>query len=146
MDNLYRDFILEHYRNPHNKGYLDPHDLHFADSNPTCGDEMSMTLRLDQGQAAIADVDGDADAAAESDAHHALRRLARDRRGTSEHTRGEQTACESTPPCHRSSLVRRVGSKPHPPRIRRTTRSPMSEVEMPLFASAERTSPLRSTR
>jgi len=56
MDNLYRDFILEHYRNPHNKGYLDPHDLHFADSNPTCGDEMSMTLRLDDGRSAIADV------------------------------------------------------------------------------------------
>ena len=56
MDNLYRDFILEHYRNPHNKGQLDPHDLHFADSNPTCGDEMSMTLRLDPAGAAIADV------------------------------------------------------------------------------------------
>ena len=56
MDNLYRDFILEHYRNPHNKGYLDPHDLHFADSNPTCGDEMSMTLRLDPTGSKIADV------------------------------------------------------------------------------------------
>jgi nitrogen fixation NifU-like protein len=56
MDNLYRDFILEHYRNPHNKGYLDPHDLHFADSNPTCGDEMSMTLRLDATGSAVADV------------------------------------------------------------------------------------------
>jgi nitrogen fixation NifU-like protein len=56
MDNLYRDFILEHYRNPHNKGYLDPHDLHFADSNPTCGDEMSMTLRLDPTGSSIADV------------------------------------------------------------------------------------------
>jgi nitrogen fixation NifU-like protein len=56
MDNLYRDFILEHYRNPHNKGILDPHDLHFADSNPTCGDEMSMTLLLDQPKQAIADV------------------------------------------------------------------------------------------
>ena len=56
VDNLYRDFILEHYRNPHNKGQLDPHDLHFADSNPTCGDEMSMTLRLDDGRSAIADV------------------------------------------------------------------------------------------
>ena len=30
MDNLYRDFILEHYRTPHNKGHLDPHDLEFA--------------------------------------------------------------------------------------------------------------------
>ena len=56
MDNLYRDFILEHYRNPHNKGTLDPHDLHFADSNPTCGDEMSMTLRLDASGAEISDV------------------------------------------------------------------------------------------
>lgn len=56
MDNLYRDFILEHYRNPHNKGVLEPHDLHFADSNPTCGDEMSMTLRLDQTGERIADV------------------------------------------------------------------------------------------
>ena len=56
MDNLYRDFILEHYKHPHNKGTLDPHDLHFADSNPTCGDEMSMTLRLDADHAAIADV------------------------------------------------------------------------------------------
>jgi nitrogen fixation protein NifU and related proteins len=56
VDNLYRDFILEHYRAPHNKGVLDPHDLHFADSNPTCGDEMSMTLRLDEPKAHIADV------------------------------------------------------------------------------------------
>ena len=56
MDNLYRDFILEHYRNPHNKGVLDPHDLHFADSNPTCGDEMSMTLLLDDAKGAIADI------------------------------------------------------------------------------------------
>jgi len=56
MDNLYRDFILEHYRNPHNTGVLDPHDLHFADSNPTCGDEMSITLRLDDAKDRVADV------------------------------------------------------------------------------------------
>src|SRR5687768_16599789 len=56
MDNLYRDFILEHYRNPHNKGVLDPHDLHFADSNPTCGDEMSMSLLLDEPKVRVADV------------------------------------------------------------------------------------------
>lgn len=56
MDNLYRDFILEHYRNPHNTGVLDPHDLHFADANPTCGDEMSMTIRLDDAKQHVADV------------------------------------------------------------------------------------------
>ena len=56
MDNLYRDFILEHYRNPHNQGVLQPHDLHFADSNPTCGDEMSITIRLDDARQLVADV------------------------------------------------------------------------------------------
>lgn len=56
MDNLYRDFILEHYRNPHNRGVLDPHDLHFADTNPTCGDELTMTLRLDEEKTKVADV------------------------------------------------------------------------------------------
>jgi nitrogen fixation protein NifU and related proteins len=56
MDNLYRDFILEHYREPHNRGVLEPHDLHFADSNPTCGDELSMTIRLDDGKARVVDV------------------------------------------------------------------------------------------
>ena len=58
MDNLYRDFILEHYRNPHNKGVLDPHDLHFADSNPTCGDEMSMTLRVEDDRISDVAFDG----------------------------------------------------------------------------------------
>jgi nitrogen fixation NifU-like protein len=58
MDNLYRDFILEHYRNPHNKGLLDPHDLHFADSNPTCGDEMSMTLRVEDDRISDVAFDG----------------------------------------------------------------------------------------
>ena len=56
MDNLYRDFILEHYRNPHNQGTLDPHDLQFADSNPTCGDEMSMTIRLDEAKERVVEV------------------------------------------------------------------------------------------
>jgi nitrogen fixation NifU-like protein len=56
MDNLYRDFILEHYRNPHNKGLLEPHDLQFADSNPTCGDELSMTFVLDSAGERITDV------------------------------------------------------------------------------------------
>jgi nitrogen fixation NifU-like protein len=56
VDNLYRDFILEHYREPHNRGVLDPADLHFADSNPTCGDELSMTLRLDPSGQRVADV------------------------------------------------------------------------------------------
>jgi nitrogen fixation protein NifU and related proteins len=56
VDNLYRDFILEHYREPHNRGVLEPYDLRFADSNPTCGDELSMTIVLDGSRQRIADV------------------------------------------------------------------------------------------
>ena len=56
MDNLYRDFILEHYRNPHNRGQLEQHDLQFADSNPTCGDELSISIRLDEAGERVLDV------------------------------------------------------------------------------------------
>ncbi len=56
MDNLYRDFILEHYREPHNKGVLERYDLAFADANPTCGDELSMTLQLDAAHQRVTDV------------------------------------------------------------------------------------------
>ncbi|MCC6617435.1 MAG: SUF system NifU family Fe-S cluster assembly protein [Chloroflexi bacterium] len=56
MDNLYRDFILEHYREPHHRGVLDPADLSFADSNPTCGDELAVTVRLEPDSGRVAEV------------------------------------------------------------------------------------------
>ena len=47
MDDLYRDQILEHYKRPHNFGRLDRADLEFEDSNPFCGDEQRIEIRLD---------------------------------------------------------------------------------------------------
>jgi len=47
MDELYREQILEHYKRPHNFGRLDDPDLEFEDSNPFCGDEQHVTIRLD---------------------------------------------------------------------------------------------------
>jgi len=47
MDELYREQILEHYKRPHNFGRLDHPDLEFEDSNPFCGDEQHVTIRLD---------------------------------------------------------------------------------------------------
>ena len=47
MDELYRDQILEHYKRPHNFGRLDSPDLEFEDTNPFCGDEQRVTIRLD---------------------------------------------------------------------------------------------------
>src|SRR5919106_2155663 len=47
MDELYRDQILEHYKRPRNFGRLPEYDLDFEDSNPFCGDEQHVFLRLD---------------------------------------------------------------------------------------------------
>jgi nitrogen fixation protein NifU and related proteins len=47
MDELYREQILEHYKRPHNYGRLEEADLEFDDSNPFCGDEQHVMLRLD---------------------------------------------------------------------------------------------------
>jgi nitrogen fixation NifU-like protein len=46
-DQLYREYILEHYKHPHNWGKLDHADLHAHDLNPLCGDELEVQLVLD---------------------------------------------------------------------------------------------------
>jgi len=46
MDDLYRDEILEHYRQPHNFGTLDHPDAVHEGSNPLCGDRITMMLAL----------------------------------------------------------------------------------------------------
>jgi nitrogen fixation protein NifU and related proteins len=43
----YREYILDHYRNPRNYGKLDQPDVHSEDSNPLCGDQLSMDLSLE---------------------------------------------------------------------------------------------------
>jgi nitrogen fixation NifU-like protein len=55
MDDLYRENILEHYKQPRNFGELENPDLEFEDNNPLCGDELKVQLRVsDDGR--IADV------------------------------------------------------------------------------------------
>ena len=48
MDELYRDQILEHYKRPHNFGRLDEFDLDHEDTNPLCGDEQHVFIKLDE--------------------------------------------------------------------------------------------------
>jgi nitrogen fixation NifU-like protein len=48
MDDLYRENILEHYKRPHNWGELEDPDLEFFDSNPLCGDELRVQLKVDE--------------------------------------------------------------------------------------------------
>ncbi len=47
MDALYREAILDHYKHPHNFGELDDADLEFEDTNPLCGDELRVQLKVD---------------------------------------------------------------------------------------------------
>jgi nitrogen fixation NifU-like protein len=47
VDDLYREQILEHYKRPHNFGRLDDSDLEFEDTNPFCGDEQHVFIKLD---------------------------------------------------------------------------------------------------
>jgi nitrogen fixation NifU-like protein len=59
MDDLYREVIIEHYKNPSFRGRLDPHDISFADNNPLCGDHIQIDLRVDEhGRVAEARFDG----------------------------------------------------------------------------------------
>lgn len=43
----YREYILEHYRNPRNYGKLEQPDVHSEDSNPLCGDQLAMDLQVE---------------------------------------------------------------------------------------------------
>ena len=49
MDDLYRDYILEHYRRPHNFGVIEDPTASFEGSNPLCGDRITMQLGIADG-------------------------------------------------------------------------------------------------
>lgn len=48
MDDLYREIIIEHYKNPSYRGHLNPSDISFADNNPLCGDHIEVNLQVDK--------------------------------------------------------------------------------------------------
>ncbi|MGW4381995.1 Fe-S cluster assembly sulfur transfer protein SufU [Kitasatospora sp. NPDC004531] len=53
LDSMYQEIILDHYRNPHGKGLRDG-DAEVHHVNPTCGDEITLRVKLDG--AVVADV------------------------------------------------------------------------------------------
>lgn len=59
MDDLYRELIIDRYKNPQYRGVLDPHDIAFEDDNPLCGDHIRVELRVDEtGKVTAAVFDG----------------------------------------------------------------------------------------
>ncbi|HUK75811.1 MAG TPA: SUF system NifU family Fe-S cluster assembly protein [Nitrososphaerales archaeon] len=53
---FYRELILDYYRNPRNFGKLDPHDIDARDTNPLCGDEVEMQVKLADNKDTIEEV------------------------------------------------------------------------------------------
>jgi nitrogen fixation NifU-like protein len=46
FEQLYREVILDHYKNPRSYGLLDPADAHAEGQNPLCGDEVAVSIRF----------------------------------------------------------------------------------------------------
>ncbi len=46
IEDLYREIILDHYARPRNKGTLEPADIKVEGTNPLCGDELSIFVRV----------------------------------------------------------------------------------------------------
>jgi nitrogen fixation NifU-like protein len=47
VDALYREYIIDHYKNPRNFGELAERDVEFQDRNPLCGDVLGVHIKLD---------------------------------------------------------------------------------------------------
>ena len=56
---LYQEVILDHYKRPRNRGAVDPHDADVHMRNPSCGDEIRLQLRLEDGRVADIAFTGD---------------------------------------------------------------------------------------
>ena len=58
LNALYQEIILDHYKHPHHKGLRDPFEAEVHHVNPTCGDEVTLRVHLDDG--VVSDVSYDA--------------------------------------------------------------------------------------
>jgi nitrogen fixation NifU-like protein len=58
LDSMYQEIILDHYKHPHRRGLREPFDAESFQVNPTCGDEITLRVRLSRagGVATVDDV------------------------------------------------------------------------------------------
>ncbi|HBZ10887.1 MAG TPA: SUF system NifU family Fe-S cluster assembly protein [Bacillus bacterium] len=59
LDTLYRQVIMDHYKNPRNKGSLEDGSLTVDMNNPTCGDRIHLTMNVEDGKVTDAKFDGE---------------------------------------------------------------------------------------
>ncbi|WP_086842389.1 Fe-S cluster assembly sulfur transfer protein SufU [Amycolatopsis kentuckyensis] len=58
LESMYQEIILDHYKHPHGRGLRDPFDAESFQVNPTCGDEVTLRVKLDDGKVADVSYDG----------------------------------------------------------------------------------------
>ncbi|WP_284747200.1 Fe-S cluster assembly sulfur transfer protein SufU [Amycolatopsis sp. RTGN1] len=58
LESMYQEIILDHYKNPHGRGLRDPFDAESFQVNPTCGDEVTLRVKVDNGKVADVSYDG----------------------------------------------------------------------------------------
>ena len=58
LDELYREVILDHYRNPRRRGSLSGDHIHAEGNNPSCGDEFAIDIVIEGGTVADAAMSG----------------------------------------------------------------------------------------
>jgi nitrogen fixation NifU-like protein len=56
FDQLYREVILDHYKNPRGHGAVEGADAHAEGQNPLCGDEVSISVRFGEDGDTIEDI------------------------------------------------------------------------------------------
>ncbi|MFL6144508.1 MAG: Fe-S cluster assembly sulfur transfer protein SufU [Labedaea sp.] len=49
LDSMYQEIILDHYKHPHRRGLREPFDTESFQVNPTCGDEVTLRVKLSDG-------------------------------------------------------------------------------------------------
>ena len=59
LDTLYRQVIMDHYKNPRNKGVLEDGSLTINMNNPTCGDRIQLTMKVEDGTVTDAKFEGE---------------------------------------------------------------------------------------
>lgn len=58
LDTIYLDTILKHYREPQNMGVLDPYDGRARGHNPNCGDDLTVYVRVHEGEVSEVQFEG----------------------------------------------------------------------------------------
>lgn len=58
LEAMYQEIILDHYKNPHGRGLRDPFEAEVHHVNPTCGDEITLRVHVEDGR--VEDISYDA--------------------------------------------------------------------------------------